>query len=50
MRLPNVNWPTAALLGGLTLIVISVVHRPTAEWFIGWVTTLAGVIADAFGG
>ncbi len=47
--LDNVTWPKAALLGGVTLLIVGIVHRPTAEWAITAIMDLARVLANAVG-
>ena len=50
MKLPTVNWPTAALIGGLLFLVVAIFHRPTSDYIIDSVVRVAGIIARAFGG
>lgn len=45
----NVTWPKAALFGGALLLVVGIVHRPTAEWVLGWIRDLAEILANAVG-
>lgn len=47
--LDNVTWPKAALFGGVILLVVGIVHRPTAEWILGWISDLAQILANAVG-
>jgi len=47
--LDTVTWPKAALFGGVLLLIVGVVHRPTAEWILGWIRDLAQILANAVG-
>ena len=47
--LDNVTWPKAALFGGVLLLIVGVVHRPTAEWILSWIRDLAQILVHAVG-
>ncbi len=48
--LDQVTWPKVALLGGVALLVLGIVHRPSAEWALSWIERLIGLMAAALGG
>lgn len=47
--LDTVTWPKAALFGGVLVVILLIVHPPTAERILQVIYDLAGILAAAFG-
>ncbi|KKN88055.1 hypothetical protein LCGC14_0251270 [marine sediment metagenome] len=47
--LDNVTWPKAALFGGVGVVILLIVHPPTAERILLAIMDLARILANAVG-
>lgn len=47
--LDTVTWPKAALFGGVLVVVLLIVHPPTAERILQAINDLARILSTAVG-